>query len=67
MVDTVSRSMAKTFSFRVVTTVANFVFAWFMTGNVAFATSLFIFQWTVVLVFYYVHERLWTWIKWGQR
>jgi uncharacterized membrane protein len=67
MVDTVSRSVAKTFSFRVVTTVANFVFAWFMTGNVAFATSLFIFQWTVVLVFYYVHERLWTWIKWGQR
>jgi uncharacterized membrane protein len=67
MVDTVSRSMAKTFSFRVVTTVANFVFAWFMTGNIAFATSLFIFQWTVVLVFYYVHERLWTWIKWGQR
>ena len=67
MVDTVSRSVAKTFSFRVVTTVANFVFAWFMTGNIAFATSLFIFQWTVVLVFYYVHERLWTWIKWGQR
>ena len=67
MVDTVSRSMAKTFSFRVVTTVANFMFAWFMTGNIAFATSLFIFQWTVVLVFYYVHERLWTWIKWGQR
>ena len=67
MVDTVSRSMAKTFSFRIVTTVANFVFAWVMTGNVAFATSLFIFQWTVVLVFYYVHERLWTWIKWGQR
>ena len=67
MVDTVSRSMAKTFSFRIVTTVANFVFAWFMTGNIAFATSLFIFQWTVVLVFYYVHERLWTWIKWGQR
>jgi uncharacterized membrane protein len=67
MVDTVSRSVAKTFSFRVVATVANFVFAWVMTGNIAFATSLFIFQWTVVLVFYYVHERLWTWIKWGQR
>lgn len=66
MVDTVSRSVTKTITFRVIGSVANFIFAWLMTGNVAFATALVAFQWTVIMLLYYIHERVWDRITWGK-
>jgi uncharacterized membrane protein len=66
MNESIHRSIAKTISFRVIGSIANFIFAWFMTGNVAFATGLVAFQWTVILILYYIHERAWDRITWGK-
>jgi uncharacterized membrane protein len=66
MGDLLRRSIAKTISFRVIGSGANFIFAWLMTGNVAFATSLVVFQWVVITAIYFVHERVWDKIYWGK-
>ncbi len=65
MTEMFRRSIAKTISFRVIGSLANFVFAWFMTDNIMFATSLVAFQWIVITVLYLIHERIWNKIKWG--
>ncbi len=67
MTDLIRRSIAKTISFRIIGSGANFIFAWFMTGDVAFATGLVVFQWTVIMVIYYIHERAWDHIQWGKQ
>jgi uncharacterized membrane protein len=66
MSDLLRRSIAKTISFRVIGSGANFIFAWLMTGSVAFATGLVAFQWTVIMILYYIHERVWDRITWGK-
>ena len=63
--DLVKRTIAKAISFRILGTIANFAYAWIMTGSVEFATGLIVFQWTVVMLIYYIHERVWEKVKWG--
>ena len=65
--DLLRRSLAKTVSFRLIGSAANFVFAWIMTNDVSFATSLVLFQWIVITALYFAHERVWDLIDWGRK
>lgn len=66
MSDLLRRSIAKTVSFRLIGSGANFLFAWLMTGNFVFATSLVFFQLFVITTIYFVHERVWDKVQWGR-
>lgn len=67
MGELVRRSIIKTLSFRIIGSLANFIFVWAMTDDVGIATSLFAFQMIVVTIIYYVHERVWAKISWGKK
>jgi uncharacterized membrane protein len=63
---TKSRSIVKSFSYRVFGTLSSFLVVYVITGR-ADLSALIAFWETVVKVYiYYVHERLWNKIQWGR-
>jgi uncharacterized membrane protein len=61
------RSLAKSFTWRIIAIVSTFVIGYFMTGSIAFATSLTLISNGINFVLYYVHERVWLKVEWGKR
>jgi len=63
---TKSRSIVKSFSYRVFGTLSSFLVVYVITGR-ADLSALIAFWETIVKVYiYYVHERLWNKIQWGR-
>lgn len=63
---TKSRSIVKSFSYRVFGTLSSFAVVFVLTGR-ADLSALIAFWETVVKVYiYYIHERLWNKIQWGR-
>lgn len=63
---TKSRSITKSFSYRVFGTLSSFAVVYVITGK-GDLSALIAFWETVVKVYiYYVHERVWNKIKWGR-
>ena len=66
MVSTKKRSLAKTITWRVVATTDTFIIAWLFTSDEVIAASIAGLEVVTKLVLYYMHERGWTSVKWGQ-
>lgn len=60
------RSWAKSITWRVLALISTFAVGYFLTGSVAFATSLTLISNGINFVLYYIHERVWLQIKWGR-
>jgi uncharacterized membrane protein len=44
-----------------------FIISFFVTGNVSFAGTIATVEVVTKIAIYYVHERVWAAIPWGQR
>jgi len=64
--DQPKRSLVKTISWRLTGSTATFLIAYVMTGNFAIAGVIGLTQMISNTVLYYLHERVWNRIKWGQ-
>lgn len=62
------RHIAKTISYRVVSTAIGFITMWTVTGSVKFGAAFGIAELLWKPIQYYIHERIWyRWIKYGLR
>ena len=64
--DTNKRSITKALTWRALASLATFIISYIVTGNIAAATGIASVQVVVNLILYYVHERIWNKIDWGQ-
>ena len=66
MVATKKRSLVKTITWRVIATTDTFILAWLFTSDEVIAASIAGLEVVTKLILYYVHERGWSSLQWGQ-
>ena len=60
------RHIAKTISYRIVSTLIGFVIMWIVSGSVKISAAFGIAELVYKPIQYYLHERVWyKWIKFG--
>jgi uncharacterized membrane protein len=60
------RHIAKTISYRAVSTLIGFLIMWLITGSIKFGAAFGIAELVYKPIQYYIHERIWyRWIKYG--
>ena len=60
------RHIAKTISYRVISTVIGFLLMWLISGSVKVGAAFGVAELVYKPVQYYLHERIWyKWIKYG--
>lgn len=64
--DTSARSLAKTVSWRITGSTATFLISYAVLGNIAASGTIAVIQLTFNTLLYFIHERVWNKIKWGQ-
>jgi uncharacterized membrane protein len=67
MQETTARSIAKTVSWRVCGSTATFGISYAILGDFAVSSTIALIQLTFNTVLYFLHERIWNWIRWGRR
>ena len=67
LADRPRRSLVKTISWRITGSSATFAIAYFMIGSFAIAGVIGITQMVSNTILYYLHERIWNRISWGQQ
>ena len=67
MSDSPQRSLVKTISWRITGSSATFLISYLISGNLTVAGTIAIIQLTANTILYYIHERMWNKIGWGQR
>lgn len=65
--ETHPRSIVKALSWRTLGTLDTFAISWFLTGKVEIAGSIAGLEIITKIGWYYLHERVWAAIAWGQR
>lgn len=66
MAVSVKRHIAKTISYRVISTLIGFLIMWLVTGNVKIGAAFGFAELIYKPIQYYIHERIWyKWIKFG--
>ncbi len=63
--DSVARSIAKACTWRVLASLCTGLIAYVLTQEISVATIVMGGEMVVKLVLYLIHERVWTWCKWG--
>lgn len=53
------RHLAKTISYRIISTLVGFLLMWWATGNVAFGAAFGVAELVIKPALYYGHERFW--------
>ena len=66
MSDTTRRSLVKTISWRITGSSATFLIVYLISGNISIAGTIAVIQLTANTILYYIHERVWNKIRWGQ-
>ena len=61
------RSLMKAVSWRTVGTVDTFIISFFVTGRISLAGSIAAIEVVTKIMIYYLHERVWAVLPWGQR
>jgi hypothetical protein len=62
------RHIAKTISYRVISTTIGIVVVWFVSGSLEVGTAFGFAELVYKPIQYYIHERVWyKWIKYGLR
>lgn len=64
--DSSKRSLAKTISWRITGSGATFAISYAVIGDVGISSTIAIIQLTFNTVLYFIHERVWNKVKWGQ-
>jgi len=64
--DSHARSIAKAVSWRVTGSLDTFILALLITGSGAWAGSIAGAEMVTKIVIYYLHERAWSWVRWGR-
>ena len=64
--ETLSRSILKTISYRVVILILDFVSIYLFTGQIKIAVGFMIVSNAYTTLGYFFHERIWDKIKWGK-
>ena len=64
--DSNKRSITKALTWRALASLATFIISYIVTSDFAAATGIASVQVVVNLILYYVHERVWNKINWGQ-
>ena len=64
--DQQARSIVKTISWRIIATATTTSLVWLFTGELALAMEVGLLEVMLKLLFYYLHERSWENIGWGQ-
>lgn len=67
MTETTARSIAKTISWRVTGSTATFAISYAILGDFTVSGTIAAIQLTFNTLLYFVHERIWNWIKWGRQ
>jgi uncharacterized membrane protein len=65
--DTTRRSLVKTISWRITGSGATFLISYAILGNVTVSGTIAAIQLIFNTVLYFIHERIWNKISWGQR
>jgi uncharacterized membrane protein len=65
--DNKKRSVAKAFSWRILTTIATILIVYFVTKEWTISLTIGGLEVVVKLIIYYFHERIWNSIKWGHK
>jgi len=65
-IDKPSRSIAKSFSWRVIASLTTLILVFIFTGKITLALTVGFLEFTLKLIFFYVHERTWNKISWGR-
>ena len=63
MADSISRSIAKTITWRLIALVITFIIAYFFSDSVIVASGIAIFDFFIKAFIYFLHERAWTKIE----
>jgi uncharacterized membrane protein len=63
---TKSRSIVKSFSYRVFGTLSSFAVAYALTGKGSLSALIALWETVVKVGIYYWHERIWNKITWGR-
>lgn len=64
--DKITRSIAKTISWRLVGTLDTIIISWIITGEITMALSIGSIELVSKMLLYFFHERAWNRIKWGK-
>jgi uncharacterized membrane protein len=65
--DTSARSLAKTVSWRITGSSATFAISYIVLGDVIVSSTIAVIQLTFNTALYFIHERIWNQIQWGQK
>ncbi len=66
MKDGHKRSFLKTVSYRISSTILTAVIVFIFTRNLTLSLGVGAAEWIFKSIWYYGHERLWNWTKWGK-
>lgn len=59
------RHIVKAFTWRIVASITTFIISWLATGNIETGLSIGAFDFSLKLLLYYGHERVWYKSKYG--
>ena len=60
------RHIAKTISYRILSTMIGFLLMWWISGSIKVGTAFGVAELVYKPIQYYIHERIWyKWIKYG--
>lgn len=65
--DTAKRSIAKTISWRLTGSGATFAIGYAILGDIGVSGTIAVIQLTFNTLLYFLHERIWNGITWGQQ
>lgn len=60
------RSLVKALIYRVICTILSFVVPYLLTGDWAFSVSFGLIYSAILIIVYYLYERVWNRIGWGR-
>ncbi len=67
MVETHSRTVMKTVSWRIVATLTTGIIVYILSGDFIMSLGVIGVEVVAKILFYYLHERVWNMIQWGKK
>jgi uncharacterized membrane protein len=62
----VKRHIAKTISYRIISSLFGFLTMWYLTGDIMIGTAFSVVEMVIKPIIYFAHERIWyRYIKYG--
>ena len=66
-IETVQRSLFKTITFRILISIMEFGFIYYVTGRTRIAFGFIAVSNIYSMILFYYHDRIWDKIKWGKK